>query len=109
LTLAGQRFATEAPRAPAKWLAQVRKTGNGDLAREALSLDEQFSEFLLMGMRLREGVDTSRFAELQSDFYINKINSLVDIGMVAHDEGTLRLTPQGTPVLNAVLRALLDD
>lgn len=109
LTLGGQRFATEAPRAPAGWLAQVRKTGNGDLAREALSLDAQFSEFLLMGMRLREGVDVSRFSQLQSGEYLHKINNLVDLGMVAYDQDTLRVTPQGAPVLNAVLRALLED
>ena len=107
LTLDGQRFATEAPRAPAGWLAQVRKTGNGDLAREALSPDDQFSEFLLMGMRLREGVDLSRYSQLQSEKYYNKINGLVDLGMVAYDAEFLRLTPQGYPVLNAVLRELL--
>jgi len=109
LTLGGQRFATEAPRAPAGWLAQVRKTANGDLSREPLSSDEQLAEFLLMGMRLREGVDVSRFAQLQSDKYIHKINGLVDIGMIEYDAEILRLTPQGAPVLNAVLRALLDD
>ncbi len=109
LTLGGQRFATEAPRAPAGWLAQVRKTANGDLSREPLSSDEQLAEFLLMGMRLREGVDVSRFAQLQSDKYIHKINGLVDLGMIEYDAEILRLTPQGAPVLNAVLRALLDD
>lgn len=109
LTLGGQRFATEAPRAPAGWLAQVRKTGNGDLAREALTQDEQFAEFLLMGMRLREGVDVARFPHLAKDEYINKINGLVDLGMVTYNLEILQLTAQGAPVLNAVLRALLDD
>jgi oxygen-independent coproporphyrinogen-3 oxidase len=109
LTLHGQRFATEAPRAPAGWLAQVRKTGNGDLSREALTQDEQFGEFLLMGRRLREGVEIARFPQFKSDTYINKINGLIDLGMVTCDARTLQLTPQGAPVLNAVLRALLDD
>jgi oxygen-independent coproporphyrinogen-3 oxidase len=109
LTLGGQRFATEAPRAPAGWLAQVRKTGNGDSAREALSPDDQFAEFLLMGMRLREGVDISRYPQLRERDYINKINRLVDLGMVAYSADVLRLTPQGYPVLNAVLRELLGD
>lgn len=109
LTLDGQRLATEAPRAPAGWLAQVRKTGNGDLSRDALTQDEQFAEFLLMGMRLHEGVDIARFPQFKSDIYINKINDLIDLGMVTCDSRTLRLTPQGAPVLNAVLRALLND
>lgn len=109
LTLGGQRLATEAPRAPAGWLAQVRRTGNGDLSREALTPDEQFAEFLLMGMRLREGVDITRFPQLTSEKYVNKINGLVEIGMVTCESEILQLTPQGAPVLNAVLRTLLDD
>ena len=109
LTLGGQRLATEAPRAPAAWLAQVRKTGNGDLAREALCDDDQFAEFLLMGMRLRDGVSMSRYPQLENVKYRNKINGLIDLGMVSCDTDVLRLTPQGAPVLNAVLRALLED
>lgn len=108
LTLGQKRYATEAPKGPAAWLSQVRKTGNGDLRRDPLSLDDQFAEFLLMGMRLREGVSTLRFPQLSTDLYINKISDLVEIGMVECDADTLRLTPQGYPVLNAVLRALLD-
>ncbi len=109
LTLGGQRFATETPLAPAGWLTQVRRPRTVDLSREPLSSDEQLAEFLLMGMRLREGVDVSPFAQLQSDKYIHKINGLVDMGMIEYDAEILRLTPQGAPVLNAVLRALLDD
>jgi len=109
LTLNGQRFATEAPRGPAVWLSQVQKLGNGELPRDALSVDDQFAEFLLMGMRLREGVALSRYPQLTEERYINKINGLIDIGMVTSDAESLRLTPKGYPVMNAVLRALLED
>jgi putative oxygen-independent coproporphyrinogen III oxidase len=109
LSLGGQRFATEAPSAPMMWLSQVAKTGNGDLDRVSLSDDAQFSEFLLMGMRLRGGVDMERFPKLLSEYYMNKINYLRDIGMIEANAGMLSVTPQGRPVLNAVLRKLLDD
>lgn len=106
LTLDGQRYATEAPLQPMAWLAQVRRTGNGDLARTALDLAEQQTERLLMGLRLREGVATSRFdiAALSP-----KIAYLQQIGMVTLDDGQLCVTAAGRPVLNAVLRHLLDD
>ena len=108
LTLDGQRFATEAPSAPMNWLGQVRKSGNGDLHRLPLSADEQWSEFLLMGMRLVEGVDLNRYPESNSSSLANNIKVLSDIGMIEQDKNILRVTPQGRPVLNAVLRALLD-
>ncbi len=109
LTLGGVRYATEAPKAPGAWLSQVQQTGNGDLAREALDLDDQFAEFLLMGMRLAEGVMTDRFPRLEDRHYINKINKLYEIGMIHHEAGQLRITDAGRPVLNAVLRQMLGD
>ena len=109
LTIDDVRYATEAPSAPIGWLAQVRKAGNGDLSRTALSDQDQLAEFLLMGMRLTEGVSLSRFSLLSDDLFNNRINKLKNIGMVEFDDELIRLTPKGRPVLNAVLRELLSD
>ena len=109
LTLNGQRLATEAPLTPMQWLAQVRKTGNGDAERSVLSLDDQRSELLLMGMRLREGVKMDRLSIRENQVFLNNINKLDNLGMVEVDAGRLVLTPSGRPVLNAVLRELLAD
>jgi oxygen-independent coproporphyrinogen-3 oxidase len=108
LTLGGQRFATEAPSGPMIWLGQVRKSGNGDLRRVPLSVDEQWSEFLLMGMRLTDGVDLRRYPDAVSEHLLKNINRLDDIGMVTMSGDHLRVTRQGRPILNAVLRDLLD-
>ena len=108
LTLGGQRFATETPLAPAAWLAQVRKTGSGEGLREALSEVDQFTEFLLMGMRLREGVARARFTDHWDEELLNNINGLIDIGMVDMDADRLWVTAEGRPILNAVLRQLLE-
>ena len=109
LTLDGTRYAIEAPRAPARWLSQVATTGTGDLSWDVLSVDDQIAEFLLMGMRLRQGVNLSRFSLLQSEKYSQKINALREIELVETAGNILRLTKKGYPVLNAVLRALLED
>jgi oxygen-independent coproporphyrinogen-3 oxidase len=108
LTLGGVRYATEAPLAPVGWLVQVKRTGNGDLSRIALSIDDQKAEFLLMGMRLTEGVSLTRFPQLTNELFPNKISRLEEIGVVEREGNQLLLTPQGRPVLNAVLRGLLD-
>ncbi|WP_333712177.1 radical SAM family heme chaperone HemW [Yoonia sp.] len=108
LTIGGQRFATETPLGPAQWLAQVRKTGNGEGARETLTGTEQFTEFLLMGLRLREGVSRQRFPDQWNDVLMNNINGLRDIGMLEMTDDHLCVTSRGRPVLNAVLRQLLE-
>ena len=109
LTMNGTRFATEAPLAPMGWLAQVQKQGHGESARVALSIEDQRSELLLMGMRLHEGVLLDRISNVNSDDFQRKVKGLTDLAMVSIADDRLRLTANGRPVLNAVLRALLDD
>ena len=107
LTIGGQRYATDTPLAPAGWLAQVRKQGSGEASREVLNETDQFTEFLLMGLRLHEGIDRTRFANQWNDELYNNINGLVDIGMLELTPDRLCVSPRGRPVLNAVLRELL--
>jgi oxygen-independent coproporphyrinogen-3 oxidase len=107
LTLHGQRYATEAQLSPLGWLAQVNKTGNGDLSRTPLDADAEMSELLLMGLRMSDGVAFARVPRLNEEYYVNKINVLRDMGMVEISQSHLSVTPQGKPVLNAILRELL--
>lgn len=107
LTLAGSRYATEAPKTPTSWLIQVEKTGNGECLRDVLSLDDQLAEALVMGLRLSEGVELGRIEHLFEENLYNNINILSEIGMVEVVQGRLRATANGRPVLNAVLRQLL--
>ena len=104
LTIESERFATEAPKAPAAWLAAVRE-GAGQETRTALSTTEVREEAVMMGLRLREGVDRTLADVL--DKKINYINSLTDRVLLSTASGRLRLTEAGRPLLNAVLRELL--
>jgi coproporphyrinogen III oxidase-like Fe-S oxidoreductase len=106
LTIDGARWATEGPRAPGAWLAAA-EAGCGEVARERLSVEDSRAEFLLMGMRLREGVEWARLERYGVDDILSNINGLVDIGMVEVTDGRLRATEAGRPVLNAVLRGIL--
>ena len=107
VTVDGQRFATEAPLGPFDWLKAV-KAGTGELPRTALTLNEQCSEFLLMGLRVTEGVELSRLTALSNDLYSNNISDLAELGMVETTDTHLRVTPKGRPLLNVVLSTLLN-
>ena len=104
LTLDGTRFATETPLAPMALLERVEKLGDGTLNQDPLDLNEQASEYLLMGLRLSEGISVERY-EWMSGKPINqsKIKELADLGLLTEP---LKVTPKGRPLLNAILREL---
>lgn len=110
LTLDGTRYATETPRAPGAWLDGVsRETREGwDLS--PLPAAEHATEFLLMGLRLSEGVDLDRYdAIAPRPLDAQVLAGLAEDGMIELDNRRLRTTSQGRLLLNAVLRALLVD
>jgi putative oxygen-independent coproporphyrinogen III oxidase len=107
LTIGGVRYATDTPRLPQVWLSRVETTGNGALSPEALLAEDQVAEFLLMGLRLDEGIDLDRLGRLKPHGLSLNYSALVDSGHMAVAEGRLRTTALGRPVLNAVLRKLL--
>ena len=107
LTIDGRRFATEAWRDPAKWLDAVGR-GTGESLREALGASDEATEYLLMGLRLRDGIDMARYERLAgAPLDAGRLRNLEEIGMVDIADGHLRATQSGRAVLNAVLRELL--
>ena len=108
ITLAGKRMTTEAIRLPEAWLAAVENQGSGELPRQTLSRDEAGAEYLMMGLRIKEGVRGSRYAELTGrELDSARLRDLTSLGLLRADEDRLQLTDSGTMVLNAVLRDLL--
>lgn len=101
------RLATEAHRAPGAWLHAVETQGTGESLRELVPMDEQATEYLLMSLRLTEGLDEARHARLSgAPLDDAAILRLVDLGMVERGNGRLRTTRAGRPLLNAILRDL---
>ncbi len=106
VTLKGQRWATEAPRAPGAWLAAV-DARFGEAPRVVVPRDEQATEYLLMSLRLAEGMDLGRYARLAGrELDARAVEELRGMGFVESDADRLRVTAAGRPVLNAILRAL---
>ncbi|MFT7439682.1 MAG: coproporphyrinogen III oxidase-like Fe-S oxidoreductase [Sulfitobacter sp.] len=71
---------------------------------------DQASEFLMMGLRLKEGVDLKRYTALAgAPLAKKKIIRMQDIGMINLVKDQLTVTNQGFMVLNAILAELLSD
>jgi len=102
------RRAQAAERHPEMWLTQVESEGHGLVENELLTAEEQGDEFLLMGLRLREGVDPERFRALSGRALDRRqIESLAADGfLVADDSGRVRVTAAGFPLLDSVVADL---
>ncbi|WP_054006739.1 radical SAM family heme chaperone HemW [Cypionkella psychrotolerans] len=107
MTLQGTRWATEAPKSPALWLGMIKSGKMPELPRSALTAEEHSLEYLLMSLRLSEGLDLARYQNISGTaLNAQKICELSDIGMIEITGNRLRTTPNGRMVLNAVLRDL---
>lgn len=107
ITINEIRWATEAPKSPGAWLSQTESGQPGEGARQALSAEEHGLENLLMGLRLSEGLDLRRQAEISGrDLDPTAVQDLIDLGAVALTPDRIFVTASGKLLLNAVIRKL---
>jgi oxygen-independent coproporphyrinogen-3 oxidase len=107
VTPKGRRaHATE--RHPEMWLTVVESDGHGLVEDELLSREEQADEFLLMGLRLAEGIQPTRFESLSGRILDpQRVSSLIEEGMVEYTPyGALRVSASGFPLLDTVVADL---
>ncbi|OJU29453.1 MAG: coproporphyrinogen III oxidase [Nitrobacter sp. 62-13] len=108
LDIDGQRHAIATEKRPEAWLMRVEAIGNGIVTDDLLNSEERADEFLLMGLRLREGIDPQRYAALSGrPLDPQRIAILREEGAIAiSPDGRLRVTQDGFPVLDAVVADL---
>jgi putative oxygen-independent coproporphyrinogen III oxidase len=108
LDIAGERRATATEKRPESWLMRVESLGHGVVTDEALTREQMADEFLLMGLRLSEGIDPARYARLSGrPLDPRRVALLREQGAVETTaSGMLRLTLAGFPVLDAVVADL---
>ena len=102
------RMALSTERHPEKWLEHVEAQGHAFVDEEILSGQAQGDEFLLMGLRLNEGILPKRFEVLSGrPLGHTSITALIEGGFLEETAtGSLRATAAGVPVLNTVVRNL---
>ncbi len=107
LTLDGVRHATVSYSNPKRWLDAAPLAAT-EQSRDALDRGDEATEFLLMGLRLHEGVDLRRYEALAGQpLDPATLAHLQDIGMVSTKKNRLIVTDQGFRVLNSVIRTLI--
>ena len=108
LTINAERIATETERRPEAWLMRVEGTGTGLRLEEKLTQSEAADEYLLMGLRLAEGIDPVRYSTISGRTLdprrISILRSEGAVEMTA--DGRLRVTQSGFPLLDAVVADL---
>jgi oxygen-independent coproporphyrinogen-3 oxidase len=108
LDIDGTRHAISTEKRPETWLMRVEAGGHGVVSDDRLNSEERADEFLLMGLRLAEGIDPQRYAALSGRALDpRRIAILREEGAIVVDEdGRLRVTQAGFPVLDAVVADL---
>ena len=108
IVIDGVRHATATERRPEDWLERVEAAGHGLIVDDPLTRAQEGDEFLLMGLRLTDGIDPARYRALAGrPLDPARVAALVRDGFVDQDnDGTLRVTRTGFPVLDTVVAQL---
>ena len=105
-------LATQRRRKPENWLAAVTRNGHGIELEEPLTPHQRATEALVMGLRLREGVDLDRVALLAggtAPVDPARMAQLRSQGLIAVEGSRLRVTEAGALLLDAILPLVISD
>lgn len=103
ITVADQKFATREHQVPESWVDLVQKQGYGAHPYEALSDEDQKLEALMMGLRLKEGVEIPDIVDP------DRLAHIIKEGWAEQKDTKLVLTREGILRLNAILPYLLRE
>jgi putative oxygen-independent coproporphyrinogen III oxidase len=101
-------MATARHKKPENFLNAVSRNGNGQQIEDKLDAPTQAMEALLMGLRLKEGVDISalsdRFAIDSGDMVdFGAVDKLITLGFINRVDDRILITLDGFPLLDAIL------
>ncbi len=107
----GIKLATACELNPENWWQKVMVSGHGMDLQEKLDAQEMADEFLVMGMRLAEGISLKRYQGFGvGNFNDRNMEFLKQQGFIEIlPNGNLRATPTGFLVLDAVVADLAVD
>lgn len=103
-------LATLRHKKPENWMAALARNGHGAQSETPLAPHERGVEALLMGLRLGEGVNLARVAALSGGTAPLDLVALARLekqGLLARTGTRLRVREAGMPVLEAILREIV--
>ena len=105
-------LAIEQFRTPKRWLQSTEQETGATLSKTALSQAQSIQEMVMMGLRLKNGLNKTWFEDRTGVKLVDAINfpatmNLESAGLIINQKEQLRLTPLGLMVLNSVLAKIL--
>jgi coproporphyrinogen III oxidase-like Fe-S oxidoreductase len=92
---------------PEQWRSGVEAEGHGRVEDSIVAPPSQASEYLLMGLRIAEGIDRARYEALAgAAISIAKLDELCALGLIQTPGARIVATPSGRRVLNAVIGSI---
>jgi putative oxygen-independent coproporphyrinogen III oxidase len=93
---------------PENWTAAIKRNGHGLQSEEILAPEDRAREALLMGLRLREGIDLEAIAGrtgVKRDTLVraDAVMRLQSLGLLDQRDARLTITSNGMPLLDAIL------
>jgi putative oxygen-independent coproporphyrinogen III oxidase len=106
-------FATQRHKKPENFLSAVERNAHGISSEDRLDAATRATESLLMGLRLAEGISLSRLSDrtgIASDdlLDIHAVDKIAQLGLIRRDGDRVTVTPQGMPLLDAILPQIVN-
>ena len=98
---------------PQSWLKSVKTNGNGIQKSELLSYKDAASELILMGLRLKCGIDQSKAidkleSKIEDLIERSTLNFLKNEGLIEYNEKYFRATNNGWRILDYLIGKIID-
>ena len=103
-------MATVRHKKPENWISAVARNGHGTQIETPLTGHERAPEALLMGLRLREGVDLGRISRasgIAEPVNLNAVERLQQLGLLKLDDHRLTVTESGMLLLDSILAEIV--
>ena len=105
--------ATQRHKKPENFLSAVERNAHGISSEDRLDAATRATESLLMGLRLAEGISLSRLSDrtgIASDdlLDIHAVDKIAQLGLIRRDGDRVTVTPQGMPLLDAILPQIVN-
>jgi oxygen-independent coproporphyrinogen-3 oxidase len=105
--------ATQRHKKPENFLSAVERNMHGMSSEEQLDAGTRATESLLMGLRLAEGISLKRLAErtginANNLLDLAAVDKIAQLGLIQHNGDRIIVTPQGMPLLDAILPQIVN-
>jgi len=100
--------ATQRHKKPENFISGIERNGHGLASEELLDAETRAMEALLMGLRLADGISLQRLSArtgVATDALldIDAVDRIARLGLITRDGDHVTVTPQGMPLLDAIL------